>query len=104
MHSKELERSVVVLALVAPGKVYPVIESPNDPNGFSGKSCQPRYQSHYVVVDDYYPAQRVEPDSKDELVIFQEAQILPKFIVTLKAPSSLGGNPVEETGLSGGNQ
>ena len=85
--SAESQVAVVVIALVNPGNFYPTTESPKDPEkGFMGKKCKGGYQSHYTVVGDgKYPSDIVTDTSHDELVVFQDAQALPKYIVRLGA-------------------
>ena len=77
----------MVIALVNPGNFYPTTEHPNTKGGFMGKKCKGGYQSHYTVVGDgIYPSTTVTDTSHDELVVFQDAQALPKYIVILRAP------------------
>ena len=78
---------MVVIALVNPGNFYPTTESPKDTErGFMGKKCKGGYQSHYTVVGDgKYPSSIVTDTAHDELVVFQDAQALPKYIVRLGA-------------------
>jgi len=99
---------VFVLAAVNPGNVFPTTEHPfsgsdqktplgalgfgsrSAPKSLKGKPGVPGYQSHYTVVpkkniDDAFPLtgnRPVEPAKHaDELVVFQEAQALPLFII-----------------------
>jgi len=58
-------------------------------NGFLGKPCQPGYQSHYTIVNkkstgSAFPIEtdQIDPTQHaDELVVFQEAQTLPLFLI-----------------------
>ena len=86
-HACEYSRShsgaVLVLALVIPGNVYPFTESPTEGHSAGGQ-CKAGYHSHYTVVGDgYLPSTAVLADSHDDLVVFQAAQALAKFIVIL---------------------
>lgn len=75
---------VIIIAWVIPGNIYPVVD--RTLNGAPGKSG---YQSHYVRTNakgDVASAE--EARVFNEIVITQEAQILPCAIVSI-APSSL---------------
>jgi len=77
--------SVLVISLVTPGNAFPVTEAPGSEGSLLGSKCQLGYQSHYVVVTgDGKPALTVTPQSVNEVVVFQSAQVFPKFIVYLK--------------------
>jgi len=82
----------IVVALVSPGNVYPVIESPLQKNSFRGKAgviC-PGFQSHYVTVfapgdkQPGYPCSKGTAKCANELVLFQDAQALPKYILMIE--------------------
>jgi len=75
---------VLVIALVNPGNAYPVTEDPRKKQNYLGKPCRTGYQSHYTVLDDFYPSTSVEDNSRDEMVVFEVAQAFPKFIVKVK--------------------
>ena len=81
------DQMMITIALVNPGNTYPTTEHPEDrENGLKGEKCKKGYQSHYTVVGDgYYPSTTVTDTSHDELVVFQDAQALPKYIVRLGA-------------------
>jgi len=74
----------LIICLMLPGNPYPVTEHPMEsPKTFMGKPTMSGYQSHYVVttpsgmpVEDFG-----SPSQYDELVIGQEAQVVPLFIV-----------------------
>jgi len=78
-----------IVAYVLPGNPYPVTEDPSQQNSLLGKNLKtPQYQSHYALVDSA-GARRGLPiaaNSKavaDEIVIAQEAQIVPAYVVEL---------------------
>jgi len=103
-----------IIACVLPGNPYPVTELPYkrektifagstdldklmakkkviNPDGFYGKGVQSGYQSHYTLVkkEDIttaFPISTAFDPSlhADEIVVFQDAQTLPKFILVLK--------------------
>jgi len=103
------EDKVVIIAITLPGNSFPVIEHPFlidnitgtvlldsnkkriiNPEGYLGHSCKSGYQSHYSIVtrrnlNEAYPLSlNVNFDEKehaDELVVFQDLQALPLFIV-----------------------
>jgi len=84
----------IIIAFVSPGNIYPVIESPTGKQSFRGKAgvINPGYQSHYVNVWNTgsgktvgYPCPKgTAKGYTDELVIFQDAQALPKYILTIE--------------------
>lgn len=76
----------MLVVLIFPGNVYPIIESPTSPDSFLGKPMKSGYQSHFIVtgknglpIEDYS-----RTSVYDELVITQESQILPIYLVELK--------------------
>jgi hypothetical protein len=71
----------IIISYVLPGNVYPVTET-----SFAGKPLMAGYQSHYIKTNI---AGKIDKDSDyDELVICQESQILPMYIIELD-PESL---------------
>jgi len=84
----------IIVAFVSPGNVYPVIEGPISPNTLRGKPgvINPGYQSHYVCVGALgshimgMPCPTGSSQFVDELVLFQDAQALPKYIVAVESP------------------
>jgi len=86
-----------IVAMTIPGNSYPVTEHPFDgtganrhpsPRGYYGKPCRSGYQSHCTIVDykaggPAYPIQVPFDSTKhaDELVVFQDAQTLPLFVI-----------------------
>jgi len=95
---------VFVIALALPGNPFPIIEHPfkrdengevlssietgkkiPNPEGYFGRACNPGYQSHYTIVKPFYPIENESVDLskryRDELVIFQDAQALPLFLI-----------------------
>jgi hypothetical protein len=71
--------NVLLLAWVIQGHAYPVTEDPKGPSSLQGKACLSGYNSHYVAVKNYKPIQHGEAPVADEIVIFQEDQILPRY-------------------------
>jgi hypothetical protein len=66
------------------GLTYPVV----DVKELNGKACMSDYNSHYTVVQSNSvptPNYSATPYA-DEVVIFQEDQILPRYIVYFKDP------------------
>jgi len=76
---------VVIICLVISGNAYPVIEHPDEEKSFMGAALSPGYHSHYVLTrKDGYPCYKImsgydEEQFFDELVIEQEAAILPFY-------------------------
>ena len=90
-YSKDTPK-VFVVAAVNLGNTLPVTELPqdNDPLSLKGKPVVPGYESHYTVVPKKdkitaFPLsgnQAVDPGRHaDELVLFQNVQALPLFII-----------------------
>jgi len=85
---KQHEHPAIIICLVIPGNPYPVIEDPRNDSPIRGKAILLGYQSHYVVVtksgmpftiNDYAE----NKERYDELVVEQEAQVLPIFILSV---------------------
>jgi len=76
---------VLIISYVVPGNVYPVVESPHDEkNSLKGQPVKNGYQSHYTIVgSDGLPAD-AKKQCFDELVVFQENQVIPKYVVIVK--------------------
>jgi len=91
MASKGAPLAYIILAFVSPGNVYPVIEGPTHKATFKGKpgAVNPGYQSHFVLVNPQgstSPGWPVTAGSKafvDELVLFQDAQAVPKYLLVV---------------------
>ena len=83
------------------GRTYPVIEFPgsSNPKSLFGKPAKEGYDSHFVWVrpaknvpgeKSYVPLKNVEDECKfndkvySEIVIFQETQLLPRYLVYIK--------------------
>jgi len=77
----------ILICLTAPGNPYPVTESPNTKTSLVGKPLLSGYQSHYVVTTSSgFPLSEKhwELEQKyDELVLNQEAQIVPLFLLEI---------------------
>jgi len=71
----------LLISLLLPGNVYPVI----DLKSHKGKPLQSGYQSHYVVTRrNGHPVENEnENEFYDEIVVVQESQIVPIFLVLL---------------------
>uniref|UniRef100_A0A6B2KWM3 PARP catalytic domain-containing protein n=1 Tax=Arcella intermedia TaxID=1963864 RepID=A0A6B2KWM3_9EUKA len=82
----------IIVSLVSPGNVYPVIEHPKAENSLKGVAgpVNPGYQSHYACVGGLssagcgLPCPPSTKDFVDELVLFQDAQALPKYIISIE--------------------
>jgi len=78
---------VLFLVFVIPGNIYPVIEKSTDENSFCGKPIKSGYQSHYILTAREGIAitgpLSDEPKNYDELVISQDVQALPSYIISV---------------------
>jgi len=70
----------IVVSWVIPGNVYPVTRKCH------GEAIQPGYSSHFVLTDSsgQIVTAQTPPPYYDELVVSQEPQILPAFIIKLQ--------------------
>jgi len=78
----------ILICLTAPGNPYPVIENPNNKDiTMLGRPMISGFQSHYVITgpNGFPPTERKLERIKryDELVIGQEAQIAPIFLLEI---------------------
>lgn len=78
----------IILCYLIPGNPYPVTENPDTDKGLFSSPLQSGYQSHYVVTNTKgYPYSPIEEEnnapSYDEIVIGQEGQILPVFLLMI---------------------
>jgi hypothetical protein len=73
------------------GNAYPVIEHPRKADSLAGTIIKPGYQSHYVCTDNKgMPYPKMVTDYKnvyDEIVINQEAQVAPAYVLMLDPTS-----------------
>jgi len=77
---------VILICMAVPGNSYPVVESRTEPNSHLGLPIKPGYQSNYVLTTrDGNPCQFQgdRQDVFDELVLDQEAQVVPCLLVEL---------------------
>lgn len=75
----------IIISLVIPGNPYPVTEDPNSSESLIGAAPKEAYQSHYVLVNSNgLPPGKEIQNPLDELVIIQESQILPLFLLLPK--------------------
>eukprot|EP01126_Amoeba_proteus_P056654 TRINITY_DN7142_c0_g2_i3.p1 TRINITY_DN7142_c0_g2~~TRINITY_DN7142_c0_g2_i3.p1 ORF type:complete len:274 (-),score=74.82 TRINITY_DN7142_c0_g2_i3:149-970(-) len=76
----------VIISFVIMGNTYPVIENPKESGKtFLGAALKSGYNSHYVVVNTEGLPTSMEKKIKffDEVVVPQEAQIVPLYIVRM---------------------
>jgi len=85
--SKYTSAKAFVMVAVYPGNVYPVVEHPHKEKekGFLGSACMAGFNSHFTLVagkeiKSAFPITgKEDADTVDELVVFQDAQVLPIF-------------------------
>eukprot|EP00028_Trichosphaerium_sp_Am-I-7-wt_P003185 CAMPEP_0168519800 /NCGR_PEP_ID=MMETSP0405-20121227/7548_1 /TAXON_ID=498012 /ORGANISM="Trichosphaerium sp, Strain Am-I-7 wt" /LENGTH=302 /DNA_ID=CAMNT_0008540441 /DNA_START=150 /DNA_END=1058 /DNA_ORIENTATION=+ len=86
---KETNNPCMLISWVMMGKPYPATEvpDPRDPNSLYGKGCKDGYDSHYAIVKKQgsarvcYPCKKHEKPDFDEIVVFSNKQILPRYLV-----------------------
>eukprot|EP01124_Arcella_intermedia_P034550 TRINITY_DN8585_c0_g2_i2.p1 TRINITY_DN8585_c0_g2~~TRINITY_DN8585_c0_g2_i2.p1 ORF type:complete len:343 (+),score=63.19 TRINITY_DN8585_c0_g2_i2:52-1029(+) len=77
-------KPTVIVAVVVPGNPYPVVEGRGEEGSFEGRPIVPGHQCHYVVTGlDGAPVRERRGRVYDELVICQEVQALPVFMVRI---------------------
>jgi len=81
----------VLIALVIPGSIFPVTEGKSSKTSLQGSSLKAGYGSHYVhtLRSGEVCTQKMEDNYYDELVISQESQIMPIFLLTVNKKSVL---------------
>jgi len=93
----EKEVAAIIICLLIPGNPYPVIEHPRESDAIRAKAIRLGYQSHYVTVnksgvpltmEDYL----TNKDRYDEIVIDQEAQVAPIFILEVSENKEKNNN------------
>eukprot|EP01125_Pyxidicula_operculata_P014817 TRINITY_DN4987_c0_g1_i1.p1 TRINITY_DN4987_c0_g1~~TRINITY_DN4987_c0_g1_i1.p1 ORF type:complete len:1811 (-),score=370.81 TRINITY_DN4987_c0_g1_i1:86-5518(-) len=74
----------VIVSMVVPGNVYPVIENHKEENSLEGQGMKGGYSSNYVVTKrDGIPPKKPVKKHYDELVVDQEVQIVPLYILSI---------------------
>eukprot|EP01126_Amoeba_proteus_P038687 TRINITY_DN4045_c0_g2_i10.p1 TRINITY_DN4045_c0_g2~~TRINITY_DN4045_c0_g2_i10.p1 ORF type:complete len:266 (+),score=40.88 TRINITY_DN4045_c0_g2_i10:220-1017(+) len=86
----------VIVSYVCPGNVYPVIESPKGSQPLTGTALKTGYNSHYICVnrDGSVCEKSSMSDHYDELVIEQESQITPAFILQVCKKTDVKPDPL----------
>ena len=78
----------IILSWILPGNVFPVTEGPDDTVSFKGAALKSGYNSHYVCVNKKgYVYNEGDNELYDEIVIAQEAQIVPIAIININQHS-----------------
>jgi len=79
----------IIISYLIPGNPFPVVEQPSGKDSIAGNTLKPGYQSHYVSTTS-----RGAPHTKptkhhvfDEIVINQEAQVAPAYVLFLDTKS-----------------
>jgi len=82
----------LILSWILPGNSYPVIEQPDGPNTLCGGALKNGCNSHFIVTTKAgKPPTTIEVGAQvyDEIMIPQEAQIVPAFILELEPLAEL---------------
>jgi len=77
------ENPAVIIAYTLPGNIFPVSEHHVSTNSLMGKPVQAGYNSHYVLTSKDGEVWGGEKEHYDELMIEQESQIVPIFILRI---------------------
>jgi len=79
----------MLICFILPGNPYPVTEEPNGRDSLKGQKLLVGYQSHYVVTRKeglpFREKDYINTRKYNEIVVDQEAQIVPIFLVELKS-------------------
>jgi len=90
-YAQSKEDPAIILSYVIPGNIYPVLEDHKGKNSLMGLAIKARegYNSHYVITkQDGNVFQEIgERPVYDELVIDQESQVTPAFVLQLSTDS-----------------
>jgi len=75
----------IIISYLVPGNPYPVTEDPNGPNSLAGQAVKPGYQCNYVLTTNRgMPFPQIEKKHIfDEIVIRQETQVAPAYVLML---------------------
>ena len=79
------DKHVIIVSYVIPGNVYPVIEHAAGEDSLRNPPIKAGYNSHFCLTnkDGQVWDSSVDEECFDELVISQEAQVVPAFIINL---------------------
>lgn len=79
----------ILISYINPGNIFPVTEHHLGKNSLLGASLKTGYNSHYVLTKQNGEIYDGVGICSDEIVVNQEAQILPAFIISIDTDSSL---------------
>jgi len=80
----------IIITLLIPGNVYPVTEHHKGPKSLFGGAIRPGYNIHYVLTEkDGNCISKPIKNFFDELVVDQEMQIVPIFLLELDGKASM---------------
>jgi len=80
----------IIIAYVLPGNPYPVIEHHTSETNLVGAALKTGYQSHYICTTAHgLPVTEPSSNCYDELVIMQEAQVVPAFVLKINTDNLL---------------
>lgn len=85
------ESPAILVNLAICGNAFPVVEAATERGGFLGKPTASGYQSHFVLTkSDGTPITEMHmSDESNEIVVSQEAQVVPIYIVSVAAGQRL---------------
>jgi len=85
------KKPALIVCFLLPGNPLPVIEKPKAKDSYLGKRLRSGYQSHYVCVrKDGMPCKRpMRSDFWNEIVVDQESQVLPGYLVEFDSAQML---------------
>ena len=85
------QKPAILVNLAICGNAFPIVEAATDKNGFLGKPTASGYQSHFVLTkSDGTPIKTMHSDDEsNEIVVSQEAQVVPIYIVRVASGQKL---------------
>jgi len=81
-----------IISYVVPGNIYPTCEQHKGPESLAGKPLRtPGYNSHYVLTkkDGFAVTNPADNQFYDEVVVPEECQVAPAFIIELQPGGDL---------------
>jgi len=79
----------IIVSFLLPGNTYPCTEHPSSPQSKVGAALVSGYNSHYAITErSGYPPSEPKENLFDEIIIPQEAQIMPVLLIRVN-PTNL---------------
>jgi len=93
--NKEGEPIQLLLSWVLLGNPYPLTHKLVNRDGATSLGCMLGYDSHFVLVNGFDPCLDDEEPTGDEIVVFNGAQVLPRYIVKYEVKKKAKFRPLD---------